>query len=184
MAVRIRMKQLGRRHRPFYRICATDGRAPRDGKVLEELGSYDPMVPDVNARAILKAERIDYWLGVGAQPSDKVKVLIKKYGTDGTHLSQQQAALAELALRKPVPPPETPVVLPPAEEPVAEAPAVEEAPAAEAEPAAEEAPAEEQAPAAEEAPAAQEQPPTEDAPAAEEAAEQADEEKPSAETAE
>ena len=71
-----------------------DVRAPRDGKVIEELGYYDPLVKDENARAILKGERIDYWLGVGAQPSEKVQVLIKKYGTNGTHLSQQQAALA------------------------------------------------------------------------------------------
>ena len=65
-------------------------RTPRDGKAIEELGYYDPMVKDENARAVLKAERIDYWLGVGAQPSEKVQVLIKKYGTNGTHVEQQQ----------------------------------------------------------------------------------------------
>ena len=85
MAVRIRMKKMGRRHRPFFRICAMDGRSPRDGRVIEELGHYDPMVGNVDARAVLKAERIDYWLSVGAQPSDKVSVLIKKYGSNGTH---------------------------------------------------------------------------------------------------
>ena len=116
MAVRIRMKQMGRRHRPFYRICAMDGRTPRDGKVLEELGTYDPMVPDTDARAILQGERVDYWLGVGAQPSDKVKVLIKKYGTDGTHLEQQKAALEKLAQPRAVPVP-TKVALPKKEEP-------------------------------------------------------------------
>ena len=78
MAVRIRMKRLGRRHRPFFRICAVDSRRPRDGRVLEELGTYDPMIKNTDARAILNSERIDYWLGVGALPSDKVKVLIKK----------------------------------------------------------------------------------------------------------
>ena len=97
MAVRIRMKKLGRRHRPFYRICAMDGRSPRNGRVLEELGTYDPMVPEVDARALLRCERINYWLSVGAQPSDKVKVLIKKYGSEGTHLQQQKAALDRLA---------------------------------------------------------------------------------------
>ena len=96
MAVRIRMKKMGRRHRPFFRICAVDSRRPRDGRVLEELGTYDPAVRETDARALLKGERIDYWLGVGAQPSDKVKVLIKKYGTTGTHLSQQQEALERL----------------------------------------------------------------------------------------
>ncbi len=97
MAVRIRMKKMGRRHRPYFRICAMDSRSPRDGRALEELGTYDPMIPDTDARAQLKGERIQYWLGVGAQPSDNVKVLIKKYGLDGTHLEQQKAALDRLA---------------------------------------------------------------------------------------
>ncbi len=97
MSVRIRMKQLGRKHRPFYRICAMDIRAPRDGRVLEELGIYDPLVPETDARALLKGERIKYWLSVGAQPSEKVKTLIKKYGEGGTHLAQQRAALDRLA---------------------------------------------------------------------------------------
>ncbi|MFP6656564.1 MAG: 30S ribosomal protein S16, partial [Pirellulales bacterium] len=99
----IRMKRMGRRHRPFYRICAVDGRAPRDGRVIEELGTYDPMVPETDARATLNNERIDYWLGVGAQPSDRVGVLIKKYGSDGTHLEVQVAAKEKLALPKSLP---------------------------------------------------------------------------------
>ena len=106
MAVRIRMKKMGRRHRPFYRICAMDSRAPRDGRVLEELGTYDPMIPEVDARAVLNGERIKHWLSVGAQPSEKVKVLIKKYGSQGTHLENQKAALDRLAQsrRRPEPP--------------------------------------------------------------------------------
>ena len=96
MAVRIRLKKMGRAHRPFFRICAVDQRSPRDGRVIEELGLYDPMCPETDARALLKGDRIDYWVGVGAQPSDKVKVLIKKYGTSGTHLEQQKAALERL----------------------------------------------------------------------------------------
>lgn len=104
MAVRIRMKKLGRKHRPFYRICAMDAHSPRDGRVLEELGIYDPMVPDTDARVVLNTERVDYWLGVGALPTDKVKVLIKKYGTNGTHLQQQTAAREKLLAnqRKPM----------------------------------------------------------------------------------
>jgi small subunit ribosomal protein S16 len=100
------MKKLGRRHRPFYRICAMDARTPRDGRVLEELGTYDPMVPDADARAVLNGERIQYWLSVGAKPTEKVKVLIKKYGSEGTHLEQQKAALDRLAQarRRPEPP--------------------------------------------------------------------------------
>lgn len=123
MSVRIRMKKMGRKHRPFFRICAMDIRAPRDGKVLEELGTYDPLVPETHARAVLNRDRIDYWLGVGAQPSDKVAVLIKKYGSKGKFVSNQEAALAKLAEKKPVPPAPKPVELPKKPEPVAEAPA-------------------------------------------------------------
>lgn len=131
MAVRIRMKKLGRAHRHFFRICAMDKRAPRDGRALEELGTYDPMVPETDARALLKRDRIDYWLGVGAQPSEKVAVLIKKYGTNGTHLSQQQAALDRLAQGKPIPDPGEPASLP--KKPGDPAPAEESAaPSAEA----------------------------------------------------
>ena len=127
MAVRIRMKKFGRRHRPFFRVCAVDSRRPRDGRVLEELGTYDPMVPDVDARTVLNSERIQYWLSVGAQPSEKVGVLIKKYGADGTHVDKQKAALDKLAQsrRRAAPPvqvvaetePQTPA------EPAPEAPA-------------------------------------------------------------
>lgn len=112
MSVRIRMKKMGRAHQPFFRICAVDKRSPRDGRVLEELGTYDPLVPDTDARALLKAERIDYWLSVGAQPSDNVAVLIKKYGTNGTHVSAQKAALDRLVQPKAVPSPGAPASLP------------------------------------------------------------------------
>ena len=100
MAVRIRLKQTGRKHRPFYRICAMDARTPRDGRVLEQLGTYDPMIPYTDARAILDAERVGDWLGVGALPTEKVKVLIKKYGPGGTHLDKQKAALDRLAQQR------------------------------------------------------------------------------------
>lgn len=127
MAVRIRMKKLGRKHRPYFRICAIDSRAPRDGKVLEELGSYDPMVKETDARALLKGERINYWIGVGALPSENVRVLIKKYGLNGTHLEQQKAALDRLKINRPsAPAPWTPPPKPPEPEP---APAAEAAPA-------------------------------------------------------
>jgi len=100
LAVRIRMKQFGRRHRPFFRVCVTDARNPRDGRVLEEVGYYDPLVPETDARAVLNGERIDHWLGVGAQPSDKVAVLIKKYGSNGTHLEEQKAAVERVAAKR------------------------------------------------------------------------------------
>ncbi len=100
MAVRIRLKKLGRKHRPYFRVCAMDSRVPRDGRVIEELGTYDPLLPETDARAILDGERIAYWLGVGAKPTPKVGVLIKKYGKDGSHLDQQQQALNRLAARR------------------------------------------------------------------------------------
>ncbi len=82
MAVRIRMKRMGRRHRPFYRICVMDSRRPRDGKAIEEVGHYDPMVKDKAQRVRLNMERVEYWLSVGAQPSEKVATLIKKVRTN------------------------------------------------------------------------------------------------------
>jgi small subunit ribosomal protein S16 len=97
------MKKMGRSHRSFFRICAVDKHSPRDGRVIEELGTYDPKVPETDARALLKADRVAYWLGVGAQPSDKVAVLIKKYGPNGTHVEKQKAALEKLAAPKSVP---------------------------------------------------------------------------------
>jgi small subunit ribosomal protein S16 len=87
---------MGRKARPFFRMCAVDAREPRDGKVIEELGYYDPMVRDTDARAILKGDRIDYWLSVGAQPTDKAGILIKKYGSKGTHADKQKAALERM----------------------------------------------------------------------------------------
>lgn len=100
MAVRIRMQRMGRRHRPFFRICATDARRPRDGRILEVIGTYDPMIPETDARVVWNLERLQYWLSVGAQPTEKVKVLIKKYGPNGTHLQQQKEALERLAQRR------------------------------------------------------------------------------------
>jgi small subunit ribosomal protein S16 len=103
VAVKIRMKRLGRKHRSYFRICATDSRAPRDGRVIEEIGSYDPMISLTDARCQLNLERVKYWLGVGAQPSDRVSVLIKKYGPEGTHLKEQEAAVAQWKAPKVVP---------------------------------------------------------------------------------
>ena len=79
MAVRIRMKKMGRKHRPFFRIVAIDSRQPRDGRVIEELGTYDPMVKETDERTKLRPDRIKYWMGVGAKPSENVEVLLKKY---------------------------------------------------------------------------------------------------------
>ena len=78
--VRLRMKSFGRRHRPFFRICAMDTRTPRDGRAIEELGHYDPMVRNVDARTVLNVNRVRYWLSVGAQPSEKVQALLNRQG--------------------------------------------------------------------------------------------------------
>ena len=134
MAVAIRMKRMGRKNRAFYRICATDRRNPRDGRVIEELGTYDPSVPDTDARCVLNGERINYWLSVGAQPSDAVRVLVKKYGSNGTHILQMEQARARLSLPKIVPEAGEPVFVPEVKQaepiaapPAAEAPVVEAA---------------------------------------------------------
>src|SRR5690242_236907 len=73
------MKKLGRTHRPFFRICVMDQQSPRNGKAIEEVGSYDPMVKDKAKRVTLNLERVDHWISVGAQPSEKVAVLIDKF---------------------------------------------------------------------------------------------------------
>jgi small subunit ribosomal protein S16 len=117
------MKKMGRNHRPFFRICAMDIKRPRDGKVIEELGLYDPLIRDTDARAQLKGERIAYWLSVGAVPSDKVAVLIKKYGKDGTRVAEQQAALERIKSTRPqAPAPYIPPPKPPEPEPAPEGP--------------------------------------------------------------
>jgi small subunit ribosomal protein S16 len=79
VAVRIRMKRLGRKHRPYFRIVAIDSRQPRDGRIIEELGAYDPMIKNTDERVRLKPDRIKYWLSVGAKPSERVEMLFKKY---------------------------------------------------------------------------------------------------------
>lgn len=76
MAVRLRLTRLGRKKRPYYRIVATDSRSPRDGRSIELLGHYDPMSNPSGLKIDL--DRVDYWVGVGAQPSDTVAHLIAR----------------------------------------------------------------------------------------------------------
>lgn len=78
--IKIRMKRMGRLHKPFYRINAMDVRSPRDGKVVEQLGFYDPLKKDASAQVNLNKERIAYWLSKGAQTSDTVRSLLLKNG--------------------------------------------------------------------------------------------------------
>ena len=78
MAVRIRLTRKGTKKKPFYRIVAADIESPRDGRFLELLGTYDPMVEP--AAVTLKEDRINYWLGEGAKPSTTVQSILKKQG--------------------------------------------------------------------------------------------------------
>ena len=87
----LRLKRMGRRHRPFYRINAMDRRSPRDGRVIEALGWYDPIAPD-DRQLSVKIDRVDYWLSVGAQPSRTVASLLKRVGCDPTPGKKLQAA--------------------------------------------------------------------------------------------
>ena len=78
MGVRIRLARHGAKKKPFYRIVVADGESPRDGKFLEKLGTYDPLKDP--AEVTLNPDRIKYWIGKGAIPSDTVKSLFKKEG--------------------------------------------------------------------------------------------------------
>src|SRR5690606_33116626 len=96
MSVRIRLQRHGAKKRPFYRVVATDQRNARDGKFIELLGTYDPMVEPPAVR--LNGDRINYWIGVGAQPSDTVAVLIRKM--DEPHVIDLSKTGAEETARK------------------------------------------------------------------------------------
>lgn len=77
MPVRIRLARYGSKRRPYYRIVAANSEAPRDGKFLEQVGTYNPCVNP--AKIEVKLERYDYWTGVGAQPTDTVASLIRRF---------------------------------------------------------------------------------------------------------
>ena len=82
MPVRIRMKRIGAKNQPVFRIVVADGRSPRDGKCIEELGTYQPRNKGQNFT--LDLERAKYWISKGAQPSDTVASFIKKAGKAAT----------------------------------------------------------------------------------------------------
>lgn len=79
MAVKIRLARTGAKKRPYYRIVATDARAPRDGRFLEKLGTYDPTADP--SRVVLDRARIEYWLGTGAKPTETVARLLKRHAS-------------------------------------------------------------------------------------------------------
>jgi small subunit ribosomal protein S16 len=98
MAVKLRMKRMGRNHRPFYRLNAVDSRSPRDGRVIEELGFYDPANRDAAKQFVAKLDRCKYWLDQGAIPSETVSSMLKKAG-----LEHKQLRLPKPGKPKPAP---------------------------------------------------------------------------------
>lgn len=92
----LRLKRLGRNHRPFFRLSAMDKRAPRNGRVIEELGWYDPIAAD-DKQLSFKTDRIEYWLSVGAQPSDTVKSLLRRLGLEAKPGKKASSAAASPA---------------------------------------------------------------------------------------
>ena len=81
MAMKIRLARAGSKKRPFYRIVAADSRMPRDGRFLEKLGTYNPLLPkDSEDRVKMDVERVQYWLGKGAQPTDRINRMLEAAG--------------------------------------------------------------------------------------------------------
>ena len=78
MSVKIRLKRMGMKKKPFHRVVVADIRSPRDGRFIEEIGYYNPMTKPAEIK--VDNERAQYWLGVGAQPTDTVRILLKKTG--------------------------------------------------------------------------------------------------------
>ena len=171
MALKIRLARGGAKKRPFYRIVVAEASAPRDGRYVERVGTYNPMVPkDHDQRLVLKNERITYWLGQGAQPTERVQKMLASAGlteapvireqpkksAPGKKRAEREAAAAETAaeaeaaaaeapadeaLAEEAAADETPADAAPAEEATADEAPADAAPAEEA--AADEAPAEE-----------------------------------------
>ena len=100
MAVRLRLRRLGRRHLPFYRIAAVDKRRARDSRVLEDLGHFDPIQKEEDKQVVLNEDRTKYWLSVGAQPSERVHSILRAKGIVSSHYRRTI---------KPKPKPEEPV---------------------------------------------------------------------------
>lgn len=72
MSLKLRLARAGTKKRPYYHVVVSDARSPRDGRFIERIGTYDPMLADREKRVSLVAERVQHWLSVGAQPTDRV----------------------------------------------------------------------------------------------------------------
>ncbi len=132
MSVKLRLKRLGRTNHAFYRLNAMESRAPRDGRVIEELGYYDPTNKDQAKQFNANLDRCRFWLDHGAVPSETVSSLLKKNGVEHKHLrlpkpGKPKAAPAAAAGAEAVPKPATATAAPATE---AAAPATETAPSA------------------------------------------------------
>ncbi|MEM1101244.1 MAG: 30S ribosomal protein S16 [Pseudomonadota bacterium] len=94
MAMKIRLARGGTKKRPFYRIVAADSRMPRDGRFIEKLGTYNPLLPkDSEDRVKMNMERVEYWLGKGAQPTDRIARMLEAAGArDKTERNNPQKA--------------------------------------------------------------------------------------------
>lgn len=83
MSVKLRFMRVGKKNRPYYRLCAMDSRSPRDGAYLESIGFYDPLITDDQKKIRINKERAEYWLSVGAQPSETVASFLRKAMVQG-----------------------------------------------------------------------------------------------------
>ena len=82
MAIKIRLARGGSKKRPFYKIVATDSRMPRDGRFIEKLGTYNPLLQkDDDKRVVINMERVKHWLGLGAKPTDRIQRMLEADGT-------------------------------------------------------------------------------------------------------
>ena len=81
MSLKMRLTRAGAKKRPFYRVVVADSRSPRDGRFIERIGTYNPMLPQGHAnRVMLNTDRARHWLGVGAQPTDRVALFLAQAG--------------------------------------------------------------------------------------------------------
>ena len=85
---------MGRRHRPFFRINAVEARTPRDGKILEKLGHYDPIEKDPAKQVVLKRDRVEFWLNKGAIPTDTVSQILLRQGIKHKYAEEKAARRA------------------------------------------------------------------------------------------
>ena len=98
--VRLRLQRLGRRNRPFYRLVAMDQRRRREGPVLENLGTYDPVAPAQDKQIVINDERVKHWLSQGAQPSETVRDMLAKRGLGDLKEWEKQRAYDRRMVQK------------------------------------------------------------------------------------